>query len=105
MRNSGPGAGVLHFSTLDDFFIPHAVLMDEFTVHAVGNDFYLLVRVRFKPGTGLQSEIIERDQIPKVGIAGVLIVSKREVETSNMPTIIFEVNLRCGNLGKHILQD
>ena len=79
--------------------------MNEFPIHTIGNDFYLLVRVRFKPGTGLQSEIIERDQIPKVGIAGVLIVSKREVETSNMPTIIFEVNLPCGNLGKHILQD
>jgi hypothetical protein len=48
MSNSGTGAGVLHISSLDDFFVPQAVLVDKFSVHSIRNDFYLLVRVRFK---------------------------------------------------------
>ncbi len=73
--------------------------MDKFSIHTVGNNFYLLVRVRVKPGTGLQGEIIKRDQIPEVGILRIVIVSKCKVKASNMPTVISEVDLPCRNLG------
>ena len=58
-----------------------------------------MVGVRLKPGTRLQGEIIKRYQVPEAGILRVVVVSKGEVEATNMPTVISEVYLPCRNLG------
>jgi hypothetical protein len=95
----GTGAGILHSAALDDFSIPKAVFVNEFPVHAIGDDFNFLVRVHFKSAGRPEGEIIKSHQNSEAGILRILVVSEREMEATHMPAIISEVYLLSKNLG------
>jgi hypothetical protein len=101
--NPRTGASILHFSPLDYFIIPHAILMSEFPVHAIRNDLDLLVGMCYKSGMRLQGKIIKCYQVPEADIRRVIVISKGEVETADMPAIVSEVYLPCKDFGQHII--
>ena len=93
------GAGILHFSPLDYFFIPHIILMDEFPVYTIRDDLNFAVGVCIKSRTRLQVKIIKCDQVPEGYILRIVVICKGEMEPANMPTVISEVNLSCQDFG------
>ena len=88
MTHAPPGRHELNGSASEGFRISHAIRMRQLTVHNVGNNFHILMRMGAKAAGGLDEVVVHDAENAVVGIVGIMVLGKTEMKARFQPVAV-----------------